>query len=128
MTERLNKPRVFLSHSKLDKAFIETLYEDLKGCQISPWLDTEEIRHGKPWLDAIFENGIPTCDSVLVYFSENSLQSAMVKKEIDAGILHQLEDSGVSFLPYVDNESVRTKLRADIRSLQVPIWNGDNYR
>jgi len=80
MEERINKPRVFLSHSKADIEFIERVNQDLHRCQISPWLDSEEIRHGKPWLDAIFEDGIPTCDAVLVYFTESSLQSKMVKK------------------------------------------------
>lgn len=71
MESRLNKPRVFLSHSKSDKSFIELINNDLRKCQIDPWLDSEEIRHGKPWLDTIFEDGIPTCDSVLVYFTDN---------------------------------------------------------
>ena len=127
MEFRLNKPKVFLSHAKNDIAFIEQLYNDLRKCQIEPWLDSEEIRHGKPWLDAIFEDGIPTCDSVLVYFTENSLNSAMVKKEIDSGLLQQLKENSISFLPYVNNVEIRHKLRSDIQALQVPILNNDNY-
>ena len=127
MESRLNKPRVFLSHSKADVPFIEKLYDDLRKCQIEPWLDSAEIRHGKPWLDAIFEEGIPTCDAVLVYFTEASLESKMVKKEMDAGILQQLKDKRVAFLAYVDDEDRRTKLRADIQALQVPVWNQANY-
>ena len=69
-------------HSKADEKFIRRLYADLKKCQIEPWLDSEDIRHGKPWLDAIFEEGIPTCDCVIVYFSETSLDSAMVRKRL----------------------------------------------
>lgn len=51
----------------------------------------------------------------------------MVKKEIDSGILRQLKENGISFLPYVSNAKIRNKLRADIQTLQVPIWNNDNY-
>ena len=51
----------------------------------------------------------------------------MVKKEMDAGILQQLKDKRVAFLPYVDDEARRTKLRADIQALQVPVWNKANY-
>lgn len=127
MGARLNKPKVFLSHAKDDIAFIERLYNDLRKCQIEPWLDSEEIRHGKPWLDAIFEDGIPTCDSVLVYFTENSLNSAMVKKEIDSGLLQQLKENSISFLPYVNDAEIRQKLRSDIQALQVLVWNNDNY-
>lgn len=127
MSTRLNKPNVFLSHAKDDIAFIDRLYNDLRKCQIEPWLDCEEIRHGKPWLDAIFEDGIPTCDSVLVYFTENSLKSAMVKKEIDSGLLRQLKENSVSFLPYVNDAEIRQKLRSDIQALQVLEWNNNNY-
>lgn len=127
MEPRFNKPRVFLSHSKADVSFIEQVHIDLGKCQIEPWLYSAEIRHGQPWLDAIFEHGIPTCDAVLVYFTDASLESKMVKKEMDAGILQQLKDKRVAFLPYVDDEARRTKLRADIQALQVPVWNKANY-
>ena len=128
MESRINKPRVFLSHSKADIAFIDQVNSGLRKCQIEPWLDSEEIRHGKPWLDAIFEHGIPTCDAVIVYFTEASLESKMVKKEMDAGILQQLKDQRVAFLPYVHDQDMRTRLRADIQALQVPVWNQTNYK
>jgi len=127
MEEILNKPRVFLSHSKKDIKFIERLYTDLSKCQIDPWLDSIEIRHGKPWLDSIFEYGIPTCDCVLVYLTPSSVKSTMVKKEIDASILQTLKDNKVSFLPYVSNSNVRGTLRLDIQALQIPEWNDNNY-
>jgi len=122
-----NKPRVFLSHSKKDKEFIHRLCRDLRSCQIEPWLDSQEIRHGQPWLDAIFESGIPTCDAILVYLTKSSIESAMVKKEIDAGIIKKLNESQVAFLPYVSQEILREKLRMDIQALQTPVWNDENY-
>jgi hypothetical protein len=42
---------------------------------IDDWIDTEDIRDGRPWLNEIFEHGIPTCDAILVYLTENSLKS-----------------------------------------------------
>lgn len=128
MVERISKPRVFLSHSKADVVFIEQLYEDLRKCQIEPWLDTEEIRHGHPWLDAIFEDGLPACDCVLVYLTESSVCSRMVKKEIDASIIQQLKDSSISFLPYVSESSIRSRLRPDLQILQAPELNDGNYK
>jgi len=127
LTERINKPRVFLSHSKSDVGFIERLCNDLRKCQIAPWLDSEEIRHGHSWLSSIFEDGIPTCDCVLVYLTENSTKSNMVKKEIDASIIQQLKDSKISFLPYVEHPDIRNILRPDLQSLQAPEWNESNY-
>ena len=127
METRKNKPRAFLSHSKTDIDFIRRIRDDLRKCQIEPWIDEDDIRHGKPWLDSIFEDGIPTCDSVIVYFSFDALQSRMVKKEIDASILSQLADKRIAFLPYVSNASIRKDLRPDIQSLQVQEWNSNNY-
>lgn len=127
MDTPFNKPRVFLSHAKADAAFIQRLDNDLRHCQIDTWLDEIEIRHGQPWLDAIFEAGIPTCDCVLVYLTENSIRSNMVKKEIDASIIRKLKDVHVGLLPYVSHADLRDQLRADIQILQTPEWNDDNY-
>jgi hypothetical protein len=111
----------------LDIAFVDRVKSDFHRCQIDTWLDTDEIRHGHPWLDAIFEHGIQRCDAVLVYFTENSLDSKIVKKEVDSGILATLEEEGVAFLPYVAESNLRNRLRPDIRALQVPEWNDQNY-
>jgi hypothetical protein len=127
MQNRVNKPRVFLSHSSLDKSFIERLANDLRKCQIEPWLDTEEIRDGKPWLKVIFEDGIPTCDAVIIYLTENSIKSKMVAKELDATIVEQLGERGISVLPYVSKVELRGELRVDIRTLQCREWNNTNY-
>lgn len=127
MRDLFNKPRVFLSHSKKDKGFINRVSDDFKKCQIESWIDEFEIRHGKPWMEELFQNGISTCDSVLVYLTDNSILSPMVKKEIDASLIEQLEDNKISFLPYVSEAELRDKLRADIRALQVTVWSNDNY-
>lgn len=122
-----NKPRVFLSHSKRDEDFIKQLHEDLRRCQVDPWLDAEDIRHGEPWLDAIFESGIAACDCILVYLTDSSIDSPMVRKEIDASVLQKLRDNKVGFLPYVSRAELRGRLRADLQSLQVNVWNAGNY-
>ena len=127
MEERINKPRVFLSHSKKNVDFIENLANDLRKCQIEPWLDTDQIRHGKSWQDSIFEYGLPTCDAIIVYFTEISIQSPIVKKEMDVGLLKNIKDNNIAFLPYVSDEKLRSQLRPDIQALQVPEWNENNY-
>lgn len=127
MNERINKPKVFLSHSKKNIEFIERLANDLRKSLIEPWLDTDEIRHGKSWQDSIFELGLPTCDAIIVYFTELSIQSSVVKKEMDVGLLQNLKDNNIAFLPYVSDEKLRIELRPDIQALQVPEWNDKNY-
>jgi len=127
MADRINKPKVFLSHSSLDKGFIETLANDLRKSQIDYWLDTEEIRDGRSWLKMIFEDGIPTCDAVIVYITENSLHSKMVERELDAAVVEQLTNGGIVLLPYVARSEYRDKLRVDIRALHCRQWNEHNY-
>jgi hypothetical protein len=127
MRDRINKPKVFLSHSSLDKGFVEKLAIDLRKCQIEPWLDTEEIRDGRPWLKVIFEDGIPACDAIIVYLTDNSLNSKMVEREMDATFVEQLSESGVVILPYVSRAELRGRLRSDVRTLQCREWNEDNY-
>lgn len=127
MKQRFNKPIVFLSHSKGDVEFIKRIQADLKNCQIDTWFDEDDIRHGQPWMDAIFEEGIPNCDGIIVYLTPNSLSSSMVSKEINAAMLHQLAQAGVSFLPYVNDPEIRKQLRYDLQSVQIPVWNESNY-
>ena len=127
MQNRVNKPRVFLSHSARDKGFIERLATDLRKCQIDPWLDTEEVRDGKPWLKVIFEDGIPICDAVLIYLTPNSLKSKMVTKELDATIVEQLGERSISILPYVSKAELRDDLRSDVKALHCREWNESNY-
>lgn len=127
MKERVNKPRVFLSHSKKDRQFIHELSNDLRRCQIEPWLDEYEIRHGQPWLEAIFEDGLPTCDAIIAYMTKNSITSPVVRKEIDVGLLKKLKDNHIAFLPYVEKTELRDELRADLQTFQIPEWSTENY-
>jgi hypothetical protein len=125
--DRRRKPKVFLSHSRTDQPFIQRTYDDLLRCQIEPWLDTVDIRHGEPWLDAIFEGGIAACDSVLIYLTPASIASPMVKKELDAGLLQKLKDRHVAVLPYISDSNLRDDLRVDLQGLQIVEWNDVNY-
>ena len=127
MRERVNKPRAFLSHSSSDAAFIERIERGLRNCQVDSWRDQNEIRDGRRWQQVIFEEGIPTCDVIIAYFTENALTSDMVAKEVDAAQLRQLQDNGIAFLPYVNGPEIRSKLRLDIQSLHCRVWNDNNY-
>jgi hypothetical protein len=121
------KPRVFLSHSREDEEFIQRANGDLRLCQIDPWLDQIEIRHGQPWLEAIFTSGIPTCDCIVVYLTPASIDSQMVKKELDAGLLQKLKDKHIAVLPYISDGALRQTLRVDLQTLQIIEWNQTNY-
>jgi hypothetical protein len=127
MKERINKPKVFLSYSSLDRGFINRVAQDLRRCQIEPWIDTEEIRDGRPWLQVIFGEGIPACDAFMVYLTDNALNSKMIERQMDATFVEQLSEGGIIFLPYVSKSELKDRLRADIRALQCREWNEANY-
>ncbi len=127
MENRINKPKVFLSHAWENKPFIEKIAADLRRCGIDYWLDSEEIRDGRSWPKMIFEDGLPTCDAVIVYFTEQSIASRVVQKELDAVVVQQLSDQRVNLLPYVSKASIRGLLRSDIQTLHCREWNAQNY-
>lgn len=127
MDNLINKPRVFISHSSKDEDFIKKVTDDFRRCQINYWIFTEQMRDGRSWQKMIFEHGIPSCDAVLAYFTENALISKVVEKEIDAALLGQLSENEINFLPYVEKAELRKKLRYDIRTLHCEEWNLDNY-
>lgn len=127
MENQLNKPRVFLSHSSNDVSLIETMQADFRACQIDSWRDQTDIRDGQPWMEAIFEHGIPACDAILAYFTPEALNSRTFAREVDAAILLKLRDNNIAFLPYVCEGSFRKELRLDIQSLHCREWNLTNY-
>jgi hypothetical protein len=122
----MSKPKVFLSHSKSDIEFINLIDADFRRCHIETWIDEIDIRHGDSWLQAIFEDGIAKNDFVFVLISPNSITSQMVATEIDAGIINQLQKRNVNFLPYITDATLRTRLRLDLQSIQMPELNHDN--
>lgn len=121
------KPRVFLSHSKKDISFVRRLESDLRSSQCEIWIDDLEIRHGRPWLDEIFVSGIPSCEVVLCYITENSASSQMVQREIDARVVERLANDRVTLLLYVETPEIRSRLRGDLQTFQIPVLNSDNY-
>ncbi len=64
----------------------------------------------------------------MVYFTENSINSKMVGKEIDSSLITQLSDSGIGIIPYVQKAELRKKLRVDLQTLHCREWNDANYQ
>jgi hypothetical protein len=120
------KPKVFLSHSKRDISFINQMDLIFRQCHIDTWLDDIDIPHGNNWLDEIFKEGIAKCDIIFVYITENSIKSQMVTKEIDAALIAQLRNHDIKLILYASQEELRSQLRLDLQSLQIPILNNQN--
>lgn len=82
---------VFISHSSEDKeTLIEPIVSDLEECYINTWLDKRKILPGDNLRKSIFKDGLDKADVALIFFTENSLKSSWVDKEIK----HVLREEG----------------------------------
>jgi len=74
--------QVFLSHASEDKTVVRELCEQLKACNIDPWLDEEKILPGQVWEEEI-RKAVRNADAVLVCLSHKSINKiGYVHKEV----------------------------------------------
>ncbi len=76
------KFKIFISYSHKDKGIVSSFAQKLEDSKIQFYVD---IRHALPGVNLtrdIFENGISKSNLVLVFWSENSLESKWVRFEI----------------------------------------------
>ncbi|MDR9748802.1 toll/interleukin-1 receptor domain-containing protein [Paenibacillus taichungensis] len=122
----MRKPKVFLSHSKRDKAIVERLANDLRRARIDVWYDEWEIPPGEPFRKKIFEDGIPNCDLFFVYLTQSSKESFWVTRELDAAYVHEINQRGSFMGIFVDSDETRRSLPLDIQALHSPVLNNDD--
>ncbi|WP_333796963.1 toll/interleukin-1 receptor domain-containing protein [Rheinheimera sp.] len=74
---------VFVSHSSEDKeSLIEPIVRDLEDCYINVWLDKRKILPGDNLRKSIFRDGLDKADVALIFFTQQSLKSSWVDREI----------------------------------------------
>lgn len=74
---------VFVSHSSDDKeSYIEPIVSDLESCYINVWIDKRKIVPGDNLRKSIFRDGLDKADIALLFFTEQSLKSSWVDREI----------------------------------------------
>ena len=82
---------VFISHSSSDKeTLIEPIVQDLEDCYINVWIDKRKIVPGDNLRKSIFRDGLDKADVALIFFTQTSLQSSWVDREIK----HVLREEG----------------------------------
>lgn len=120
------KPKIFLSHAKVDKTIIERIANDLRVARVDVWYDEWEIPPGVSFRNQITK-GIDDCDLFFIYLTESSAKSYWVQHELDAAFIKQA-NSGRSILAiFVSSEDVRKELPIDIQALNSPTLNSDEY-
>lgn len=74
---------VFISHSSENKeSLIEPIVQDLEDCYINVWIDKRKIVPGDNLRKSIFRDGIDKADVALIFFTQQSLKSSWVDREI----------------------------------------------
>jgi len=110
---------VFISYNHEDKLFVNKLSLALISNNIKVWKDEWQISVGDSFIDKI-QDGLEKASYICVVFSSNSIKSEWVKRELNAGLLREIEDKNLSILPVViDNCKIplllRDKIYADFR-------------
>ncbi|MCK4579253.1 MAG: toll/interleukin-1 receptor domain-containing protein [Candidatus Marinimicrobia bacterium] len=94
----MHRSKVFLCHSSADKSIIDRVASDLERLNIDVWYDKWEIKVGDSLIDKI-SDGISKNDYIAVFLSKHSIRSKWVKKELNAGLMKEINDKGTVILP-----------------------------
>lgn len=73
-------PRLFISYSHKDVAFVERLTETLSTAGVDFWIDVEKIYAGRRWYREV-EQALDRCDVMLLIVTPNSMRSEHVENE-----------------------------------------------
>lgn len=113
-------PALFLSHTSIDKPFVEKLAHDLNELGIDSWYDKHEIKVG----ESIFwkvEEGLKESEYFAIVLSPDALKSEWVKAELSTAWSKKMLAGNNAILPilYRDCEPpclLRSIKYADFRS------------
>lgn len=84
--------KAFISHSSIDKPFVERLATDLRSREgINAWLDKWEILPGDRIPDKL-EEGLANANILVLVLSPDSVNSQWVSYEKDAWLMAQVEE------------------------------------
>jgi len=110
---------IFISYSHQDKKFVDKLAANLVANKVSIWLDRWELHVGDSLIDKIQE-AITDSSALLVILTNSSTKSEWCKKELNSGLIKELEERRVVILPVLMENCdiplfLREKMYADFR-------------
>lgn len=111
---------VFISYSTKDSDFIDKLSVELIKNKIPIWLDKFEMQPGDSLINKI-QDGLTDSTFLIVVLSQYSIESEWCKKELNAGLMRELEEKQVVVIPILlDNCQIpiflKEKVYADFRT------------
>ena len=107
--------KIFLSHSSIDKPFIERLNGEIGYDWVT--FDKYSFEAGEKLTDSI-RKGIEGCDIFVLFISKNSIDSVWVKEELEM-IAPLIVTKGIKFLPYCIDEDIK------MQDERLPSWVWD---
>lgn len=112
-------PKIFLSHSSLDKEkIVEPIYEYLQSRQIPVWLDKYEIDYGDNIYQKVSE-GIDNSEFAIFVVTENFFDSKWAKEELSSMIDLVFNDNSLVIVDMKD----KTDIPKLISSRKYMEWN-----
>lgn len=108
MADLYNMSDVFISYSRKDSAFVQKLFDDIKGTGKEVWADFEDIPKAADWWEEI-QAGIDAADAFIFVISPDSVESDICRQEIDEAVA-----SNKRFLPILYREITADEHKAKI--------------
>lgn len=110
---------IFISYSHQDKKFVDRFAEQLVRNRVYVWLDRWELHVGDSITSRV-EDAITNASALLVILSSASVESSWCKREINSGLMRELEERRVVVLPVLLEDCIiplflRDKIYADFR-------------
>jgi len=111
---------VFISYSHADAAFVNILAANLVKRNAHVWVDTWELNVGDSILNKV-QQAIQESSVLLVILSKASVASEWCRKELNAGLMRELDEKRVVVLPVLVDDCdiplfLREKMYADFRT------------
>lgn len=98
-------PSVFICHSSKDKIrFVTKFAKRLRKKGIDAWFDKWEMKVGDSLVKKIFDEGINNCDKFIIILSKNSINSKWVMKELDIGVVKDIEKETIIMPIIIDDD------------------------
>jgi hypothetical protein len=90
--------KVFISHSFKDHDFVLLLAEKLRKDLIDVWIDDWELKAGDSIVEKI-NQGLEQSSLLIIIFSEHSIKSDWILRELNSTLMRQLTKKDIKILP-----------------------------
>jgi hypothetical protein len=94
---------VFISHSSIDKPFVDKLVNDLTKIGVTVWYDKLDIQLGDS-IPGKINDGLTKAKYFIIVLSNASIKSRWVKEELNSALMKQINLNGTFIIPVVISE------------------------